>query len=115
MIFIVDDAMNIKNKIKSVLTDNYGEFSSYLEKLYEEKLTEKLSSDYILDKKIWATYNQVVIELKVKFNNDLLLKEFLYIITDDNISNEAILFFIEKIENKTNELDRLYNKIKNFN
>ena len=107
--------MNIKNKIKSVLTDNYGEFSSYLEKLYEEKLTEKLSSDYILDKKIWATYNQVVIELKLQFNNDLLLKEFLYIITDDNISNETIIFFIEKIENKTNELDRLYDKIKNFN
>ncbi len=115
MIFIVDETMDIKNKIKAVLNDNYGEFSSYLEKIYEEKLTEKLSSDFILDKKIWATYNQVVIELKVKLNNDLLLKEFLYLITDDNISNEAILFFIEKIDNKTNELDRLYDKIKNFN
>jgi hypothetical protein len=107
--------MDIKNKIKSVLTDNYGEFSTYLEKLYEEKLTEKLSSDSILDKKIWATYNQVLIEINLNLNNTLLLKEFLYLITEDNISNDVILFFIEKIENKTNELDRLYIKIKNFN
>jgi uncharacterized protein YdiU (UPF0061 family) len=106
--------MDIKDKIKTVLKDTYGEFTSFLETEYEVKLTEKLSSNSITERKIWATYNQIIIEVKCNQNNDLILKELLYILTENEINNESILFVIDKIENKTKETDRLFNKIKNF-
>jgi hypothetical protein len=106
--------MDIKNKIKSVLTDNYGEFSSVLEMQYIEKLTEKLSSKSAIEQNIWATYNQVILEVKT-YNNHLLLQELLYVLTENEITNDCILNIIDKIEPKTPELDRLHIKIKNFN
>jgi len=105
--------MEIKNKIKSILTDNYGEFSSVLEKQYFEKLTEKLSSKSTIEQNIWATYNQIILEVK-KYNNNILLQELLYFLSENEITNDSILKIIDKIEPKTLELNRLLTKIKNF-
>lgn len=107
--------MSIKNKIKSVLIENYGEFVSVLEVQYFEKLSEKLSSNSTVEQNIWATYNQVILEVKRNFNDTLLLQKLLYVLSDDEITNDYVLNIIDNIEEKTPELDRLHIKIKNFN
>jgi len=106
--------MNIREKIKSVLKDEYGDFNSYLEDKYETRLTERLIGGDIKDKKAWATYNQVILELKHSIKDQLKVKELQYKLTEDINPNEVCIDIIKKVKNLTPELERLYYKILNF-
>jgi hypothetical protein len=106
--------MNLKTKIRKVLNEHYGEFSSNLEHQYEDKLTENLIIGNIEKKKAWLTYNQVILELKNTLKDMLKVKELQYKLTESVNPNEVCIEVIEDLKDKSPELERLYYKIKNF-
>jgi hypothetical protein len=107
--------MNIKNKIRKTLREFYGDFETYLEHEYENRLTEHIYGDSLNDKKKWATYNQVLLELKHNIKDMLKVKELQYKLTEDN-SNPTIscIDVLDSLKSRSEELERLYYKIKNF-
>jgi hypothetical protein len=106
--------MDIKSKIREVLKSQYGDFETYLEHIYEDKLTEKLSESSLKGKKKWMTYNQVVLELKHSIKDSLKVKELQYKLTENTDPNKVCIEVIEPIKNRSPELERLYYKIINF-
>ena len=106
--------MNTKSKIRDVLRENYGSFNSYLENKYEERITQKLLREGLKGKHIWATYNQVILELKNNIQDSLKVQELQYRLTDIENPKEACIDVLEQVQLKTPELERLYIKIKNF-
>jgi hypothetical protein len=106
--------MDLKRKIRKVLREHYGEFESYLEHRYEEVLTENLINGSRSTKQAWATYNQVVLELKKSIKNTLKLKELQYKLTDNSNPNDTCIEVISDIKDTSVELKRLYNKIKSL-
>lgn len=104
--------MKLKDKIKKILRENYGNFTTKLETEYEYKLTEQLIND---NKKIeWLTYNQVILEIKNSLNDMVKVKELQYKLTEDLDPNSVCIEVIESLNFLNPELERLYNKIKNF-
>lgn len=97
-----------------MLKEHYGEFETILEHKYENKLTETLIEGDFEKRKAWVTYNQVILELKHSLKDMLRVKELQYKLTDDSNPKEIIIETLENIKNITPELERLYNKIKNF-
>jgi hypothetical protein len=85
--------------------------SHYLPK---NKITENLILGDIEEKQAWATYNQVILELKNTLKDNLKVKELQYKLTEDINPNEVCIQVIEPIKTKSPELERLYYKIKNF-
>jgi hypothetical protein len=106
--------MNLKTKIRLVLKEHYGEFNSYLEHEYENKLTENLIIGNLDNKKAWATYNQVILELKNTLKDMLKVKELQYKLTENLDPNEVCIEVLETVKERSPELERLYNKIRNF-
>lgn len=106
--------MNLKAKIKETLRESYGEFETYLEHQYENKITENLISGNFKNKQAWVTYNQVIIELKNNLKDMLKVKELQYKLTESINPNEVCIEVIEDLKDKSPELERLYNKIRNF-
>jgi hypothetical protein len=106
--------MSVKTKIRKVLKDNYGRFSTKLEHDYQKKVTENLIIGDINKKKAWLTYNQVVLELKHSIKDMLKVKELQYKLTDDLNPNEVCIEVMEDIKNYNPELERLYYKIRSF-
>lgn len=106
--------MSLKSKIREVLQQHYGDFDTILEHEYEDTLTKNLSSGSMSKKRAWATYNQVVLELKHSLKDMLRVKELQYKLTDDNNPKEVIIEVIEEVKSKSPELERLYYKIRNF-
>jgi hypothetical protein len=68
--------MNIRNKIRLALREQYGEFNTNLEHEYENTLTEKLILGGIEDQGLGTTYNQVILELKNSLKNTLKLASY---------------------------------------
>lgn len=106
--------MELKEKIRLVLREHYGAFDTYLEHEYEDVLTENLILGDIEKKQAWVTYNQVILELKNTLKDTLKVKELQYKLTENSDPNEVCIEVIGQIRHQTPELDRLYNKIKNF-
>lgn len=106
--------MDIRSKIRDVLREQYGDFETYLEHEYENKITNNLVNGNLRDKKAWATYNQVVLELKHSLKDNLKVKELQYKLTDNTDPNKVCLEVLKNVNNFSPELERLYNKIKNF-
>lgn len=106
--------MDIRAKIREVLREQYGNFETHLEHVYEKKITENLIKGDIKNKKAWATYNQVVLELKHSIKDNLRVKELQYKLTDNTDPNEVCIEVILEVNELTPELERLYYKIKNF-
>ena len=106
--------MDIKTKIRESLKEQYGDFNTNLEHEYETKLTEILIIGDMQKKRAWLTYNQVILELKHTLKDILKVRELQYKLTDNSDPNEVCISVIEDIKNKTEELERLYNKIANF-
>ena len=106
--------MELKVKIRQVLNEQYGGFKSDLEHEYEIKLTENLMTKSIKKRKVWATYNQIILELKHSIKDMLKVKEIQYKLTDENSTNDSIVESVEGVKTFTPELERLYYKIKNF-
>ena len=106
--------MDLKDKIRSELKKQYGEFETILEHQYEDKLTQNLIDGSINKKKAWITYNQVILELKYSLKDTLRVKELQYKLTENTNPTEVIIDVIESIKTYTPELERLYYKIRNF-
>jgi hypothetical protein len=82
--------MNARAKIKNVLRTVYGDFNtlSLLENEYEKIITKELIEGDIIDKK--------------------------HRLTNEEEPNSACIDVIEHVNERSPELDRLYNKIMNF-
>jgi|TARA_R110000782_G_C14768925_1_gene408921 hypothetical protein len=106
--------MDIKAKIIEVLRNSYGNYDSFLEIEYENKLTEKLIVGDLRTKKAWVTYNQVILELKFSLRDNLRVKQLQYNLTENSNPNLECLRLIESVDELTPELSRLYDKIKNL-
>jgi len=106
--------MTLKEKIRLALREHYGDFNTYLEHEYENKVTENLALGDIEERRAWVTYNQVVLEFKHTLKDNLRVKELQYKLTDDLDPNEACIQVIEPVKHQSPELERLYNKIRNF-
>jgi len=106
--------LDLKQKIRAKLKEVYGDFDSHLEIEYENLIIEKLLRGNWEHKEEWATYNQLVLELKNNIKNMLKVKELQYRLTEDIFSKTSCLSIIEDIKNDSPELERLYNKILNF-
>lgn len=103
-----------KEHIRNTLREVYGEFNTYLEHEYEDTMIEHLFLGSINDKRKWATYNQVIIELKTNLKDMLKVKELQYRLTESNDPNDVCLEVLASLKTKTPELERLYYKIMNF-
>jgi hypothetical protein len=106
--------MDIKDKIRNVLKEHYGDFDSFLERQYEIKLTSNLLGGSLDNKRAWVTYNQVILELKHSLKDMLKVKEIQYKLTENLDPKEVIIEIIEPMKTFTPELERLYFKIKSF-
>jgi hypothetical protein len=106
--------MKLQNKIRKRLQEHYGVFDSYLELKYEIVITEQLLNGDYTKKHEWATYNQVVLELKNNIQDMLKVKELQYKLTESSYPNEDCIQILEDIKDVSPEMQRLYNKIKNF-
>jgi hypothetical protein len=106
--------INIRDNIRLKLNEIYGGFETKLESDYSEFLIDKINVENTDEKHKWLTYNQVILEIKHGLKNMLLVKELQYRLTDNSNPNEVCLKLIEKINNKTPEIERLYYKILNF-
>jgi hypothetical protein len=106
--------MTLKEKIRFTLKEHYGAFDSYLELKYEDKIIEALILGNIEERRAWVTYNQVILEFKNTLNDIDKVKELQYKLTDDSDPNEVCINVIEGVKHQSPELERLYNKIRNF-
>lgn len=106
--------MDIKAKIREALKSQYGEFETHLEHVYENKVTEYLADGDLNDKRAWITYNQVILELKHSIKDNLKVKELQYKLTDNLDPNKVCIEVLKKVRHRSPELQRLYEKIKNF-
>ena len=113
-IYRLINVMDLKLKIRHVLKEYYGEFNSFLEIEYENKLTENLIVGDYKTKKAWATYNQVILELKFSLHDNLRVKQLQYRLTENSDPNLECMKVIEEVKSLTPELTRLYEKIKNL-
>lgn len=106
--------MKLKSRIRKLLKEHYGEFTTTLEHQYENKLTENLIIGNIEKKKEWLTYNQVILELKNTLKDMLKVKELQYKLTENINPNEVCIEMMEDLKDRSPELERLYYKIRNF-
>ena len=106
--------MDIKSKIRFKLREVYGEFDTYLEGTYEECLTENIYTSTNNNREKWATYNQVIVELKHTLKDMLRVKELQYKLTESENPDNTCIEVLSGLDNMPPELDRLYHKIKNF-
>jgi hypothetical protein len=106
--------MDLKLKIRDILKEHYGEFNTFLEIEYENKLTENLIVGDDKTKNAWITYNQVILELKFNLRDNLRVKQLQYNLTEDSNPNLECMKVIEEVETLTPELTRLYEKIQNL-
>ena len=106
--------MDIKAKIRIALKETYGEFNTKLEHQYENKLTENLMMGDLEKSRAWLTYNQVILEFKNALKNTLKVRELQYMLTEDLNPNQACIDVMKEVKSQSPELERLYNKIANF-
>jgi hypothetical protein len=106
--------MELRDKIQRVLRDNYGEFETYLEREYETILTENLIEGNFSKKRVWSTYNQIILELKHTLKDMLRVKELQYKLTDTVDPNDECIKMMESVKDNTTELKRLYHKVTSF-
>ncbi len=106
--------MDIKVKIREALRTQYGEFKTHLEHVYENKMIDSLADGNIKDKEAWITYNQVILELKHSIKDNLKVKELQYKLTDNLDPNQVCIDILSRVKHRSSELQRLYEKIRNF-
>jgi hypothetical protein len=106
--------MDTKSIIRDKLQEVYGPFETYLDNVYQEAIIEKLYNGDINSRREWVTYNQVLIEIKNSLKDAILIKELQYRLTDNEPPREVCIKFLDNLKHTNPELNRLYNKIRNF-
>jgi len=106
--------MKLKVKIRKLLKERYGNFDTYLEHIYETKVTENLLKGDINSRKAWVTYNQIILELKHSLKDNLKVKELQYKLTESTNPNNDCIEVIRDLIHQSPELERLYYKVSNF-
>ena len=106
--------MEARDKIRFKLREVYGDFETYLEGAYEKHLTENIHNGTIDTKRRWATYNQVVLELKHNIKDMLRVKELQYKLTEGLNPSDVCIEVLSDVKTMSPELERLYYKIRNF-
>lgn len=104
----------MKAQIRKALREAYGEFKTNLEHEYENVIVKELSVESFESKRKWATYNQVILELKHNLRDELRVKELQYWLTDNKNPNTVCMSVMESVKEMTPEMKRLYDKISNF-
>jgi hypothetical protein len=104
----------MENRIRHILREQYGEFDTYLELVYEKQLLENVSTKHRKRVRAWLTYNQVILELKHNIKDSLKLRELQYRLTDNENPNKACLEVLTELKETHPEIERLYYKIMNF-
>lgn len=104
----------LEDRIRDVLRNHYGEFTTELELVYEDKLINSLLEDDNHNRNRWSTYNQVILEFKIVMKDYVKVKELQYRLTDKEDPDNVCMEVITKSHTKTPELQRLYEKIMNF-
>jgi len=105
----------MENRIRSVLREYYGEFNTTLENLYVDTITENLLIDDYSHRMEWATYNQVILELKKNYKlNKKKIQELQFKLSNDEDPNQVCIEVIQDVDFVSEELERLYYKINNF-
>ena len=105
----------MEQRIRSVLREHYGVFKTTLENLYEDTITENLLIDDDIHRLEWATYNQVILELKKNLKkNHQKIQELQFKLSNDDDPNQVCIEVIQDVDFVSEELERLYYKIHNF-
>ena len=105
----------MRDKIKKILREKYGKFETTLEEQYEDLVVGKLLDKNENVKWEWATYNQLVLEIKKELKDLMLTKELQYKLTDiENDPKKVCMEILSRIVNKNSELIRLEGKINGF-
>ena len=105
----------MREKIQNMLREQYGEFDTYLELVYEKQLLENVSTtNHRKQVRAWLTYNQVILELKHNIKDSLKLRELQYRLTDNENPSEVCLEVLGGLKETHPEIERLYYKIMNF-
>lgn len=107
-------AKPIDVQIREVLVEHYGTFETDLEIQYESIIVSGLMEDSYATKLEWATFNQVVIELKNNLNELHLAQQLQYRLSELESPKNACIDVISNTKTRTPELQRLYEKITNF-
>lgn len=103
----------MKEKIRVILRELYGPETTNLDKVSIDVITEGLLLEEWFEKEKWATYNQVLLEIKLLGDTDKM-RELQYFMSDDIDPKNICINIINKIDNKSTELLRLLEKIKTF-
>ncbi len=86
--------ISVESRVREVLREFYGgDFETILEIEYENKITNELLNESFENKHKWATYNQVVLELKKVIYEDYLSSKLQYLLTDNVIILKTNLTF----------------------
>jgi len=102
----------MKKRIRKILREHYGKVQTRLERQYETKIVENLNDN--INRHEWATYNQVLLELKHNIKDFLKVKELQYRLSDIENPNDVCMDIISKVNVPSQELERLADKIRNF-
>lgn len=103
----------MREKISIILRELYGPEITNLDKISIDVITEGLLLEEWFEKEKWATYNQVLLEIK-SLGNTLKTQELQYFMSDSDDPKNVCIDVINSIDNKTPELLRLLEKIKTF-
>lgn len=104
----------MKDDIRRILKESYGKFETKLEEVYATKMTDQIFEGDWGDKMAWATYNQVILELKHNIKDMLRVKQLQYNLTENKNPKKVCISVLEEIKKDSPELERLYHKIKSF-
>ena len=103
----------MKEKIKLILRELYGPENTNLDKISIDVITEGLLLEEWYEKEKWATYNQVLLEVKI-LGDPKKIQELQYFLTDKLDPKNICIKVIKSIDNRNSELERLLEKIQTF-
>lgn len=103
----------MKEKIQLILRELYGPEITNLDKISIDVITEGLMLEEWFEKEKWATYNQILFEVR-KLGDNHKTQKLQYFISDIDDPKNMCIEVIDSIDNKSPELMRLLEKIKTF-